>query len=166
MKHLLLSTIMLIALTACQSKTPPPAETNTPPATETQTQADPNGSESSTASTAADSKQDTAVLSQQQKATVPLVTFVELGSVSCIPCKQMQPVMKEIEAKYEGVVKVEFHDVWKDKAAGEKYGIKLIPTQVFLDANGKEFFRHEGFFSTVEISKLLDDHLKSSQKKG
>lgn len=83
------------------------------------------------------------------------VTFVELGSVNCIPCKQMQPVMKSIEEKYKGQVKVVFHDVWKDKAPAQKYGIQLIPTQVFLDENGKEFFRHEGFFPEEEIDKLL-----------
>lgn len=90
--------------------------------------------------------------------TKPKVTFVELGSVNCIPCKQMQPVMKEIEKKYGNQVKVVFYDVWKadQKKYAEKYGIKLIPTQVFLDANGKEFFRHEGFFPEAEISKILD----------
>ncbi len=84
------------------------------------------------------------------------VTFVELGSVSCIPCKQMQPVMKAIEDNYSGQVKVVFHDVWQDKAAGKKYGIDLIPTQVFLDENGNEFFRHQGFFPEIEIVKLLE----------
>ena len=83
------------------------------------------------------------------------VTFVELGSVNCIPCRQMQPVMKSIEEKYKGQVKVVFHDVWKDKATARKYGIQLIPTQVFLDENGKEFFRHEGFFAEDEIIELF-----------
>jgi thioredoxin 1 len=41
----------------------------------------------------------------------PLVTFVELGSVKCIPCRQMQPVMKAIEAKYGKQVNVVFYDV-------------------------------------------------------
>ena len=85
------------------------------------------------------------------------VTFVELGSVNCIPCKQMQPVMKSIEEKYGDQVKVIFYDVWKDdqKKYAQQYGIKLIPTQVFLDENGKEFFRHEGFYPEAEIDKLL-----------
>lgn len=39
------------------------------------------------------------------------VTFIELGSVKCIPCQQMQPIMKSIEAKYGKDVKVVFHDV-------------------------------------------------------
>ena len=37
----------------------------------------------------------------------------------------------------------------------QQYGIKLIPTQVFLDANGKEFHRHEGFYPEAEIDKIL-----------
>lgn len=87
----------------------------------------------------------------------PLVTFVELGSVKCIPCRQMQPVMKAIEEKYKDQVKVVFYDVWKAEQYeyAEKYGIKVIPTQVFLDKNGKEFFRHEGFYPEAEIDKLL-----------
>ena len=48
---------------------------------------------------------------------VPLVTFVELGSVRCIPCKQMQAVMKAIGKKYGGQVRVIFHDVWKPEEA-------------------------------------------------
>ena len=85
------------------------------------------------------------------------VTFIELGSVNCIPCKQMQPVMKAIEKKYAGEVKVIFYDVWtkEQKPFAEKYGIKLIPTQVFLDENGKEFHRHEGFYPETEIDKIL-----------
>jgi thioredoxin 1 len=84
------------------------------------------------------------------------ITFVELGSVNCIPCRQMQPVMKSIEEKYKGKVKVVFHDVWKDKALAQRYGIQLIPTQVFLDENGAEFFRHEGFFAEDEIIRLFE----------
>jgi len=83
------------------------------------------------------------------------IEFVELGSVNCIPCKKMQPVMKSIEEKYKGLVKVTFHDVWKDEAPAKKYGIDLIPTQVFLDANGKEIMRHQGFYPEEEIDKFL-----------
>jgi thioredoxin 1 len=85
------------------------------------------------------------------------VTFVELGSVNCIPCKQMQPVMKAIEEKYGAQVEVVFYDVWKpeQKKYAQEYGIKLIPTQIFLDENGKEFHRHEGFYPEAEIDKVL-----------
>lgn len=93
----------------------------------------------------------------QSKEVKIKVTFVELGSVNCIPCKQMQPIMKSVEEKYGEQVKVVFYDVWKSdqKKYAQQYGIKLIPTQVFLDENGKEFFRHEGFYPEAEIDKLL-----------
>jgi len=89
--------------------------------------------------------------------TQPKVTFIELGSVNCIPCKAMQPVMKAVEEKYGEQVKVIFYDVWtkEQKKFAEKYKIKLIPTQVFLDENGKEFHRHEGFYPEAEIDKVL-----------
>jgi thioredoxin 1 len=52
-------------------------------------------------------------------------------------------------------VKVTFHDVWKDEAPAKKYGIDLIPTQVFLDAGGKELMRHQGFYPEEDIDKFL-----------
>jgi len=96
------------------------------------------------------------------------VTFVELGSVNCIPCKQMQPVMKAIEEKYGEQVSVIFYDVWKpeQKKYASEYGIKLIPTQVFLDETGKEFHRHEGFYPEEAIDKILQSKgLKPKTKK-
>jgi len=86
-----------------------------------------------------------------------LVTFVELGSVRCIPCKMMQPIMKDIEKDYSGQVKVVFHDVWTPEGEpfATSFKIRVIPTQVFLDKDGKEYFRHEGFFPKEELVKVL-----------
>jgi len=91
--------------------------------------------------------------------TVYKVTFIELGSVRCIPCQKMQSVMKSIEEKYSDQVKVVFHDVWtaEGEPFGDQYGIKAIPTQVFLDASGKEFFRHEGYFPEEELIEVLKE---------
>ena len=85
------------------------------------------------------------------------ITFVELGSIKCIPCRKMQPVMKAIEEKYAGQVKVVFHDVWKEdqRHYAQEYKIRVIPTQVFLDQNGRELMRHEGFFPEKDIDAFL-----------
>jgi thioredoxin 1 len=87
----------------------------------------------------------------------PQATFVELGSTSCIPCRLMQPVMRSIERRFGSQVKVIFYDVSSSEQSryADLYSIRLIPTQVFLNNAGKEFFRHEGFFSEAEITKLL-----------
>ncbi len=88
------------------------------------------------------------------------VTFIELGSVNCMPCKAMRPVMTDIEMSYEGKVTVIFYDVWTKEGEpySRKFGIRVIPTQVFLDKDGKEFYRHEGFFLASDIKKMLAEH--------
>jgi len=97
------------------------------------------------------------VTSQKTDLENPLVTFVELGSVKCVPCKMMQPIMNEIEKEYAGQVDVIFHDVWTEEGQpfADQYGIRAIPTQVFLDQNGLEYFRHTGFFPKNEIINVL-----------
>jgi thioredoxin 1 len=80
-----------------------------------------------------------------------LPKLVDLGADKCIPCKMMAPVLKELKTEYAGRMDVEFIDVWKNPEAGKSYKIKLIPTQIFFDAAGKELFRHEGFFGKEDI---------------
>ena len=88
---------------------------------------------------------------------MPLVTFVEIGAARCIPCKAMQPIMKEVAETYKGQVIVLFYDVWtkQGRIDAEKYNIRVIPTQVFLDVNGKEYYRHEGYFPKDQVVQVL-----------
>jgi thioredoxin 1 len=80
-----------------------------------------------------------------------LPRLVDLGSVSCIPCKMMAPILDELKKEYDGRLQVEFIDVMANPDAGRSHQISLIPTQIFFDASGKERFRHEGFFSKEDI---------------
>ena len=80
-----------------------------------------------------------------------LPKLVDLGADKCIPCKMMAPILEQLRKEYAGRMDVEFIDVWKNEGAGKKYGIKLIPTQIFYGADGKELFRHEGFFGKEDI---------------
>ena len=88
------------------------------------------------------------------------VTFYELGSIRCIPCKQMQPILKSIEEKYKDQVEVIFYDVWtlEGKEAAKRFTFGAIPTQIFSDEKGKEFFRHVGFFPEDELVKVLQQN--------
>ena len=91
------------------------------------------------------------------------VTFIELGSVRCIPCQKMQKVIKKVEEKYPHQVKTIFYDVWTEegKPYAEKYHIDPIPTQVFLDQDGKEYYRHEGYFPFEDLEKILLQKINS-----
>jgi len=94
---------------------------------------------------------------KQNKKIKPKVTFIELGSVRCIPCRMMQPIMEDIKKEYKGQVEVIFYDVWTEEGRpyAMKYGIRVIPTQIFLDSTGKEYFRHEGYFPKEELVEIL-----------
>ncbi len=82
-------------------------------------------------------------------------TFLEFGSVGCHSCRQMEDVMETIKQEYGSLVNVVFINVSlkKNRDFVDYFGIATIPTQVLLDKNGKEFFRHSGFLSTEDLSK-------------
>jgi thioredoxin 1 len=90
-----------------------------------------------------------------QAASDPVVKklpqLIDLGANKCIPCKAMKPILDELRTTYAGAFDVVFIDVWENPAKAKQYGINMIPTQIFLDAGGKELFRHEGFFSREGI---------------
>lgn len=105
------------------------------------------------------SEQESAGNPTEKKMMANKVTFIELGSKRCMPCKMMEPILKEIRKEYKGKVNVVFYDVWTEagKPYAEKYNITSIPTQIFLDKDGKEYFRHVGFFPKKQIVKVLKD---------
>jgi thiol-disulfide isomerase/thioredoxin len=80
-----------------------------------------------------------------------LPMLLELGSQGCPPCRQMMPILDELKAGYADKFHVRYIDVWQDRAAGRKYGVTMIPTQIFFDRNGKELFRHVGFYPKKDI---------------
>ena len=91
--------------------------------------------------------------SQPSAATPPvsLPKLVDLGAGECIPCKKMAPILEALKKDFAGKLEVTFIDVREKPEEARKYGIKIIPTQIFYDASGKERFRHQGFFSREDI---------------
>ena len=87
-----------------------------------------------------------------------LPRMIDLGADKCIPCKTMAPILEQLKSDLAGQCDIVFIDVWKNPKEGPKYGIKVIPTQVFYDAAGQELFRHEGFFSREDILGAFAEH--------
>jgi thioredoxin 1 len=77
--------------------------------------------------------------------------LVELGSTSCQSCKAMHEELALLREECSGSIAVEEIDVWRDEEAGRRYGVNVIPTQVFLDAEGRELDRHTGFLARADI---------------
>lgn len=85
-----------------------------------------------------------------------MVTLVDVGAASCIPCKMMAPLLEELKREYQGKAEVHFVDVRLDKKAVDRFAIKGIPSQVFYDRRGKEAYRHLGFMDKQAMTMILN----------
>jgi thioredoxin len=79
----------------------------------------------------------------------------EFGAGYCVSCKEMALVMKEIAGHYGDRLEVRMVYADKEKDLFQQYKVMLIPTQVFLNAEGKEVDRHLGALSKEEVIKKL-----------
>src|SRR5512133_812124 len=84
--------------------------------------------------------------------------LVDVGAGKCIPCKAMAPILAQLRTDFAGRMEVEFVDVWVNPDAGQPYGIRMIPTQIFYGADGRELSRHEGFMSREDILARWQSH--------
>ncbi|MBN2137974.1 MAG: thioredoxin family protein [Sedimentisphaerales bacterium] len=94
---------------------------------------------------------DTNVPGEALPQRTDLPRLVDLGAETCIPCKLMAPILKELKEEYAGRVEIEFLDIDKNPDLVGAYRVRIKPTQIFYDASGKELFRHEGFYSKEDI---------------
>ena len=83
--------------------------------------------------------------------------LVDFGANSCIPCRQMRPILKEVDKEYAGKTKALIIDVYKYQGLAMEYKIQLIPTLVFFDSKGKEVFRHVGVLDKKTIVAKLKE---------
>ncbi len=84
-----------------------------------------------------------------------MVTMIDLGAKSCIPCRMMEPIMENVERTYKDRASIVFIDIRKDREQAKRFGIRAIPTQIFFNEEGREFYRHVGFMSEAAICEQL-----------
>jgi thiol-disulfide isomerase/thioredoxin len=82
-------------------------------------------------------------------------SLVDFGASGCRPCDMMTPILTTLKEKYAGKLNVLFVHVRQEQILAGRYGIQSIPVQMFYDKDGKEVFRHTGFFPQPEIEKKL-----------
>lgn len=80
----------------------------------------------------------------------------DFGRGTCVPCKMMQPILEKLQQQYEGRAVILILDVGEYASLARRYGIRLIPTQIFFDAAGKEIHRHQGFMPETDIIAQLE----------
>jgi thioredoxin 1 len=82
-------------------------------------------------------------------------SLVDFGSTGCRPCDMLAPILETLKGKYAGKLNVLFVHVGQEQILAARYGIQSIPMQFFYDKDGKEVFRHVGFWPQAEIEKKL-----------
>jgi thioredoxin 1 len=85
-----------------------------------------------------------------------LPKLLDFGAGTCIPCKKMAPILKELSEEYKGRVDIKIIEVYVDRELTRENRIRLIPTQIFFDSKNKEVFRHEGFMDKERIKKIFE----------
>ena len=83
-------------------------------------------------------------------------TLAEFGWRECIPCKEMKPILEELAIEYKDRVNVLIVEIPYNEDLADRYGIMVMPVQIFFDSNGQEVIRHAGFLPKGEIVAQLE----------
>lgn len=110
---------------------------------------------SATKKMAIKSTKDIASLDQALKAGVPVV--VKLGSDKCLPCRMMNPVIKELAVEQDGQAVFLSLDVYKNRELAKQSGVRVIPTILFYDKHGKPKAKSEGGMTKKQLLKAVKE---------
>ncbi|GAB4216231.1 MAG: hypothetical protein Fur007_15880 [Rhodoferax sp.] len=80
-------------------------------------------------------------------------TIIEFGANNCVSCREMKPILHALAQ--DPRIAVADVDILKEREYIGKYQIRLMPTQVFYNAQGQETGRHMGKISAGDILAKL-----------
>lgn len=105
-------------------------------------------------------------LADFRAAGVPVI--IDFGADSCVPCKEMAPVLVALHDELKGKAIIRFVDVWKYRDLAEGIPLQVIPTQVFFDATGKPFAPSEKLQIPMTQDKTRDtgEHVFTTHEGG
>ena len=97
-----------------------------------------------------------------------LPIMIDFGADSCIPCKEMAPVLVKLNKQLQGKAIIRFVDVWKYQKLAQGYPISVIPTQVFFDKAGKPFVPSDpqGMQMNMYSSRDTNEHVFTTHEGG
>lgn len=86
-----------------------------------------------------------------------LPILIDFGSEGCMPCRQMKPTLIELNEELRGKAIIKYIDVWEYPEAAEGFDFSLIPTQFFINKDGKVYKQHTGILGKEEIINILKE---------
>ena len=110
----------------------------------------------------------TEALDLEQLKSYGLPIMIDFGADSCAPCKEMAPVLEKLNKELQGKVIIKFVDVWKYQELAQGYPIRVIPTQVFFDKDGKPFTPSDpqGMQMLMYSSRETNEHIFTAHEGG
>jgi thioredoxin 1 len=81
--------------------------------------------------------------------------LLEFGRGWCKPCKYMKPILDDMAEAYKGRAVVTTVDMDANTDLVRSFRIRMMPTQVFLTPDGKEFWRNEGTLEREQIIQVF-----------
>lgn len=83
---------------------------------------------------------------------------VKFGATWCMPCKVVEPIIKNAEKEFDNVKFVSV-DIDENSSLVQKYRIRSVPSILFLK-NGTEINRMSGSISSSPLKKALEELTK------
>jgi len=107
-------------------------------------------------------------LDLEQLKSYGLPIIIDFGADSCIPCKEMAPVLVQLNAEFQGQAIIKFVDVWKYQELSAGYPLRVIPTQIFFDKDGNPYVPAdpEGNGMLLYSSKENGEHVFTAHEGG
>ena len=93
-----------------------------------------------------------------------MVTLVDFGAETCLPCKAMAPILKKLDVAYEGRAAVRFVSTVKHPETARRYRVSVIPTQIVFDHRGKIVGWHTGFMDEQGLRAKLDELIEAAKR--
>lgn len=86
------------------------------------------------------------------------LTVIDFWAEWCGPCRMISPIVEELSHEYEGKVFVGKVDVDNNPEISMKYGIRSIPTILFL-RNGEVVDKHVGATTKQVLAKKIESNI-------
>lgn len=106
------------------------------------------------------SLRETEEIDFEQLSSYGLPIIVDYGADTCVPCKQMAPVLEKANKEFNGKAFIKFINVWDYPNAANNVPVQVIPTQVIFNADGTPFVPSEELAAQMEFTTYQDDNGK------
>lgn len=84
--------------------------------------------------------------------------ILKFGAIWCTECLVMRPMWEEIEKNHPSLV-TEYYDADENPEVLEKYGVKELPTCLFVDDSGEVIERLKGTQNKEDLIGKVEGYI-------